>query len=123
MLSSLFAPVAIKVSAGIVAVLVLLVAILGIQLDAADDRAARFAAKAATSEDRHAVTRASLRTLEGEMARLVADGAAREHRVRTALTEQQKRSVVLREEAAQIIAAGLTDPCKTPEFVLRSKGL
>lgn len=123
MLSNLFAPLAMKVAGGFVAVLVMALAVTMMRADAISEERDLLRNRLEVQQANHAVTKASLEKLERDMARMVNEGAIREQRVNQALATQQERSAVLREEAAKIIAEGVTDPCRSPQAVLQSKGL
>lgn len=79
--------------------------------------------KLAVSEAQHAVTRASLATLERELAEMVRDGELRAERLAEAMDEQDERTAALKEQAERIAAEGSTDPCVTPEAVRGARGL
>lgn len=123
MLSNIFAPLAVKVSAGIIALLVIALVVVTARADAISSEREVLRNRLANAEARHAVTKASLEQMTNDLSRIVYEGATREDRVQQALDEQQERSAVLREEAAKIIAESVTDPCKTPQSVLQAKGL
>lgn len=126
-ISNLFAPLAMKVAGGIIAVLVLVIVILAWQLDAANERTAKRAAQFAVCEQSHATTRASLKELEAEMAHIVADGARREQRLAEAAREQAKRSEVIQNEVTRIVERTPqpkeAPPCRTPDDILSSGAL
>lgn len=71
----------------------------------------------------HAVTRASLATLERELAKMVRDGELRASRLAEARQEQERRSGALREQAARIRAETGVDACVTSDAVRNAGGL
>jgi len=125
--NDLFAGTAMKVAAGIIAFLLIIIGVLVWRLDAADDRAAERTKEAAVCELKHLHSRNSLRALENEMAQVVADGAARENRLAEAAREQAKRTEVIRDEVVRIVertpSPSSAPTCRTAEHILKSEKL
>ena len=73
----------------------------------------------------HAVTRASLATLESELAKMVRDGELRAERLVVALEAQDERSAALRAQAERIRAQAGSEgePCVSPDAVRGASGL
>jgi cell division protein FtsB len=125
MLGNLFAPLAMKVTGGIAALLLVLLGIQTWRLSSAQDALEDKRNELAASEAQHAVTRASLATLEGELAKMVRDGELRAQRLAEARSEAKEASDALRgrAEALRAQAGSVGDPCVTPDAVKGAKGL
>ena len=109
MFTNLFAPLAMRISAAIIAALVLA---LGITIWRADTISADREAlrnDLAVSNARHAVTTASLNTLQAELAEMVAAGELRAERVSIARARVHGDTKPLRDQAAAV-EAGTLDP-------------
>lgn len=68
----------------------------------------------------HAVTRASLNTLEAELQAMVDEGEARAERVAEAQEEAEDRAAGMRADIERIGAADVSDPCVTPREILEA---
>ena len=123
MIANLFAGTLAKVSAGIAAVLLIALAWCWIGWGNAADERDILVAKLAKSEAQHAVTRNSVDVLEQEMAEMINSGAIRDDRLQAALTEQEERSAMLREEYDRIRASPAAVDCETLPAILDAKGL
>lgn len=130
-MGNLFASLTVKPLAicagGIILILLVCIGILSWRLETETDRADKAIAKAALCEQNHTVTKSSLNQMEEEMALLVADGAAREHRLAEAVREQRKRSAVIENEVVRIVERTpppkAAPPCRTPDDILQSGAL
>ena len=123
MLSNLFAGPIARVMACIIAVLLLVIGILWWRTDALVEERDTARKALATSEAMHAVTRASLDTLEQEMADAVYRGELRQERLEDARAEIADQTDDLRRQAERIRRAGGEDACVTPSTVLEARGL
>jgi cell division protein FtsB len=125
MLGNLFAPLAMKVAGGIAAVLLVLLGIQTWRLSDAKSDLEDKRNQLAASEAQHSVTRASLSTLESELAKMVRDGELRAKRLQEARSEAKEASGALRDRAAALRAqaGSVDDPCVTPDAVKGAKGL
>lgn len=119
MIGKLFAPLAMKVSGGVIAGLLVALALVMWRADAISADRDDMRDRAALAEANHAVTTASLTSLQSELAQMVVEGEARRSRVVKALAEAQREGDLLRGEAAEIRAAIISDPCTTPDQILR----
>ena len=68
----------------------------------------------------HAVTRASLETLQADMARLVQEGEERAQRVSEAKEKAERDAASLKRDIARLKRADTSDPCVTPREVLEA---
>lgn len=124
MLSNLFAPLGMKIAAGLAALLLVLLGVQTWRLSSAQADLETKRNQFAASEAQHAVTRASLAALESELAKMVRDGEVRAERLEEAMEAQDERSAALRAraEALRAQAGSVGDPCVTPDAV-RESGL
>lgn len=123
MLTNIFAGLIARVMAGIIAVLLLAIGILWCRTDALANQRDTARKALATSEAMHAVTRASLDTLEQEMADAVYRGELRQERLEDARAEIADQTDDLRRQAERIRIEGAEDACVTPSSVLEARGL
>lgn len=119
MLGKLFAPLAMKLAGGLIGALLASLALVIWRADAISGERDDMRDRYALSEARHAVTAASLTSLQSELAAMVAEGEATRGRVAAALAEARADGELLRGEADQIRAAIIADPCLTPTEILR----
>ena len=73
-----------------------------------------------TEQALHAVTRASLDTLEAELQAMVDEGEARAERVAEAQEEAATRAADMQADIERIGAADVSDPCVTPDEILEA---
>ena len=124
MLKNLFAPLAMKVAAGIILALIVALGIALWRADAISDERERLRNSLAASEAQHAVTVASLDALSAEMEKMVRDGELRRERLSEALEHAKTEGELLRDQADAIrAAAGDATDCVTPGVVLDARGL
>jgi hypothetical protein len=125
MLGSLFSTLAMKVTAGIIAALLALLAVMWWRADAISAERETLRNALATERATHAVTRVSLATLESELAGFVKSGELRAERLAEAMEAQDEQSEALRAQAERIRAeSGLQgDPCVTTDAVRGAMGL
>ena len=130
MIANLFAPIAMKISAGIIAAMLLALGLLWWQngrLEAQRDKAVQAAANCTAA---HAVTKASLDNLALREAGYIADGERRAKAAREALQAQEARSAALGDQIARLRAVraslGTVAPvpgCETPAAITGAAGL
>ena len=77
----------------------------------------------AVSEAQHSVTAASLGALTRQMEDLVAAGQLRESLLEEAMERAESEASELQGEADALRAEGVTDQCRSPAGVLKSRGL
>ena len=123
MIGNVFAPLAMKVAGGIIASLLAVIAILCWRTEALASERDTARNALATSEAMHRVTRASLDTLEQEMADAVYQGELRQERLEDARAEIADQTDELRRQAAVIRREGAQDACVSPSSVLEARGL
>lgn len=123
MLGDFFASTVNKVFAIVIGILLIA---LGIALwsNAAKDREnERLRNTVAVSEAQHSVTAASLGALTRQMEDLVAAGQLRESLLEEAMERAESEASELQGEADALRAEGVTDQCRSPTGVLKSRGL
>lgn len=107
MLGNLFAPLAMKVAGGLLALALVFAGIQTWRLSGAKADLEDKRNELATERAQHAVTRQSVDTLSNEMKRLVAEGEVRKARVDAAMKKVAKDTAPLRREAERIEREGL----------------
>lgn len=123
MLGDFFASKVNKVFAIVIGILLIA---LGVALwsNAAKDRENdRLRNTLAVSEAQHSVTAASLGALTRQMEDLVAAGQLRESLLEKAMERAESEASELQGEADALRAEGVTDQCRSPAGVLKSRGL
>lgn len=123
MIGTFFASTVNKVFAIVIGILLIA---LGIALwsNAAKDRENdRLRNTLAVSEAQHSVTAASLGALTRQMEDLVAAGQLRESLLEEAMERAESEASELQGEADALRAEGVTDQCRSPAGVLKSRGL
>ena len=123
MLSNIFAPLAMKVAGGIIAALLVAIAVLWWRTETLVSERDTARNALATSEAMHRVTRASLDTLEQEMADAVYQGELRQERLEDARAEIADQTDDLRRQAERIRTEGAENACVSPSSVLEARGL
>lgn len=123
MIRNLFAPLAMKVSAGLIAALLVACGLLWVGWTNADKNTAAAVQRHAYSEAQHAVTLQSLETLKERMQALVDDGVLRKERLSDALMQAREDGEELQREADAIRAEGGRADCVTPDAIMRARGL
>ena len=99
MFANLFAPLAMKVAGGIILALLVLLAFSVWRADTLSTQRDSAVEARITAEARHAVTRASLDALEGELAKMVEDSQLRAARRDDALSQVEEDTRPLRDQA------------------------
>lgn len=122
MLAKLFAPLSMKVAAGIILALLIALATATIRANRAEAGQDRLRDRLATSEAQHAMTLASLDALVAEMEKLASDGELREATVRAALIEARREGDSARAEADAMLRE-IRDDCRPSDAILRSRNL
>ena len=107
MFGQFFAPLWVKIGAGILAALAIALAVQSWRLGAANERVEKARNVLAAERAQHIVTRQSLETLTYEMARLVQEGEARAERVDEAMMRVAEETAPMRRRAEQIERDGL----------------
>lgn len=123
MIGTFFASTVNKVFAIVIGILLIA---LGIALwsNAAKDRENdRLRNTLAVSEAQHSVTAASLGALTRQMEDLVAAGQLRESLLEEAMERAESEASELQGEADALRAEDVTDQCRSPAGVLKSRGL
>lgn len=123
MIGTFFASTVNKLFAIVIGILLIA---LGIALwsNAAKDRENdRLRNTLAVSEAQHSVTAASLGALTRQMEDLVAAGQLRESLLEEAMERAESEASELQGEADALRAEGVTDQCRSPAGVLKSRGL
>lgn len=123
MLGDFFAPLMNKIFAGVILVLLLIIGILWWSNAAKDRENDRLRNTLAVSEAQHSVTAASLGALTRQMEDLVAAGQLRESLLEEAMERAESEASELQGEADALRAEGVTDQCRSPAGVLKSRGL
>lgn len=127
MLGNLFAPLAMKVSGGIIAALLIALAIVMWRADAISADREKLRNALAMEAASHAVTRQSVATLEGALARFVGAGRAARAAQLAAIEAQAGDSAALQAQADAIRAEMATfnrdGRCATPGSILNAEGL
>lgn len=123
MLGDFFAPLVNKIFAGVILVLLLIIGILWWSNAAKDRENDRLRNTLAVSEAQHSVTATSLGALTRQMEDLVAAGQLRESLLEEAMERAESEASELQGEADALRAEGVTDQCRSPAGVLKSRGL
>ena len=127
MLANLFAPLAMKISAGIIAALLLALGLLWWQNGRLGDKLGAAVQLAANEAAAHAVTKASLANLELREAVYIREGEARQKAAREALQAQEARTAALDAQIARLRSEGPTavnvERCETSGAVMGAEGL
>jgi predicted Holliday junction resolvase-like endonuclease len=123
MITKLFAPLAMRVAGGIIALLLIALSLVIWRADAISEDREHQRNLVAQEKAFHEVTKQSLAALEDELASMVRDGQLRADRLAKAQKVQEERTEELREEAERIRTEGVEDACVTPEIVRRSRNL
>lgn len=109
MLGNIFAPLGMKIAGGIAAALAIALAVVMWRANAISNDREAIRNALATETARHAVTRQSVETLQGELAKLVREGDIRRERVVEAMKRVEKDTKPLRDTAERIERDGLPD--------------
>lgn len=123
MIRQFFAPLAMKVAGGIIAVLALACAILWWSNSRKDSQIEDLQQTLAVSEAQHDVTVASLDALTRRMQELVRDGELRRGLLQAAISDAKAEAADLQDEADALRSEAIEDQCVTPAGVLKSRGL
>lgn len=123
MIGNLFATTAMKVSAAIIAALLLACILLWIGWSNEERNVRAAEQRFAVSEANHAVTLASLESLSEQMEGLVADGELRKERLTSAMMQARQDADELRQEADAIAREAPRDDCATPRRIMEARGL
>ena len=124
MFGNLFAPLAMKISGGLIAFLLVALALVMWRADAISEDRERLRNSLATETANHAVTRASVANLKGVLERYVGAGQAAQVAQMAAVEAQADKSAALRAKAdrlrGMIDELGPEEPCdcSTPDFVM-----
>lgn len=109
MIRDFFASTINKVLTGVIIALGIALVVVMWRADAISEQREALRTELATEEARHAVTRQSVDTLSGELARMVKEGEARAERVEEAMIQAAEDTAPLRAEAERIEREGLPD--------------
>jgi predicted negative regulator of RcsB-dependent stress response len=129
MFANFFASTAIKVATGIVGALLLALALMAWRADTISDQRETARDDLATEKAQHAVTRASVDTLEAELARFVGAGLAARAAQIASLEAQKQDSALLQADADRIrleiesFDASNSSGCRTSKAILDARGL
>ena len=127
MFGKLFAPLAMKVSGGIIAALLIALGIVVWRADAISADREKLRNALATERATHAVTRQSVATLEDALARFIGAGKASRAAQLAAIEAQAGDSAELQAQAEAIRAEVATlapdGRCITPRSILNAEGL
>lgn len=99
MLKSLFAPLAMKISGGIIAGLLVALALTLWRVDSLSEQRDEARAKVVSEQTRHIVTRSSLTLLTAKLKAYVQAGELRAERLDEALSEVEDETAALRAQA------------------------
>lgn len=102
MLSNLFAPLAMKVAAGIGGAMLLAIAVLWFRADSLSEQRDRAQGLYVTERAKHAVTRASLGVLADKLEGFVKEGELRAERRDKALADVREETAELRSQADKL---------------------
>ena len=102
MFGNIFAPLAMKISGGIVVALAIALAVTVWRADTISEQRDTARKQVVTEQALHAVTAASLDSLSAQMAALVKEGQLRKERLSEALVKVERDTAPLREQADAI---------------------
>lgn len=127
MLAKFFAPLSVKIGAGIIALLLVALGIVMWRADAISGQRDKAIQRAANEAAAHAVTKASLAKLEQRLAAFIAAGERRTEAARKAVEAQEARSAALTAQIARLRSTRPTaveiERCESAGDVLRAEGL
>lgn len=123
MIGDLFAPMAMKVAAGIIGAQFLALALFWWGWNRTEAEADKAKAAATVCEERHSTTKASVARLEQVMAELIHDGEVRVERVSDAMAQARQEAGQAKREAEAVRRAPVRSDCVTPSEIMKARGL
>lgn len=120
MIGNLFAPLAMRVAAAIIALQFVALVLFWWGWNRTEAEADRAKANATICEERHTTTKASVARLEQVMAELIHDGEVRVEAVSDAMAQSRQENDELRRQSEAIGKVQRRVDCVTPREIMRS---